>query len=104
MLASIIPLREDSSQVYLETYVLKDSLEFQTGTRQPAVILCPGGGYMMTSNREAEPGALRFLARGYHVFVLRYSVQTRFPAPMLDLARTIKMVQDRADGWLVGAK
>jgi acetyl esterase/lipase len=103
MLTSTIPLREDASQVYLETYVLKDSPEFQTGMRRPAVILCPGGGYMMTSDREAEPVALRFLARGYHVFVLRYSVQTRFPEPMLDLARTILMVRARAEEWLVDA-
>jgi acetyl esterase/lipase len=101
MLTSTIPLREDSDQVYLEIYVLKDSPEFQTGIRRPAVILCPGGGYMMTSDREAEPVALRFLARGYHVFVLRYSVQTRFPEPMLDLARAILMVRARAAAWLV---
>ncbi len=101
MQTSTIPLREDTSKVYLETYVLKDSPEFQTGLRRPAVILCPGGGYMMTSDREAEPVALRFLARGYHVFVLRYSVQVRFPQPMLDLARTILMVRTRADEWLV---
>ncbi len=101
MLSSAIPLREDTSQVYLEIYVLKDSPEFQTGIRRPAVILCPGGGYLMTSDREAEPVALRFLARGYHVFVLRYSVQTRFPEPMLDLARAILMVRARAGEWLV---
>lgn len=101
MLTSTIPLRDDSDRVNLEIYVLKDSPEFQTGIRRPAVILCPGGGYMMTSDREAEPVALRFLARGYHVFVLRYSVQTRFPEPMLDLARAILLVRARAAEWLV---
>ena len=101
MLTNTLPLRDDSDQVCVETYVLKDSPEFQTGARHPAVILCPGGGYMVTSDREAEPVALRFLARGYHVFVLRYSVGTRFPTPMLDLAKTIKLVRDRADEWLV---
>ncbi len=101
MLTSTIPLRKIPDQVYLEIYVLKDSPEFQTGIRRPAVILCPGGGYMMTSDREAEPVALRFLARGYHLFVLRYSVQTRFPEPMLDLARAILMVRARAAEWLV---
>jgi acetyl esterase/lipase len=101
MLTSTIPIREATSQARLETYVLKDSPEFQTGIHRPAVILCPGGGYMGTSDREAEPVALRFLARGYHVFVLRYSVQTRFPEPMLDLAETIRMVRARADEWLV---
>jgi acetyl esterase/lipase len=101
MLTTTLPLRAGNSEIYLEIYVLKDSPQFQTGVRRPAVILCPGGGYRMTSDREAEPVALRFLAHGYHVFVLRYAVQTRFPAPMLDLAMTIKLVRERADEWLV---
>lgn len=99
-----IPLREDTPEVYLETYLLKDSAEFQTGTRRPAVIVCPGGGYLGTSDREAEPVALRFLAQGYHCVVLRYSVQTHFPAPMLDLARTILLVRERAEEWLVDSR
>src|SRR5688500_4856749 len=101
MLTSTIAIRDDIDQVYVEAYVLKDSAEVQAGARHPAVILCPGVWHLFTSDREAEPGALRFPARRYHVFVLRYSVGTRFPAPMLDLARTIKLVRDRADEWLV---
>jgi hypothetical protein len=60
-----IPIRDDVQAVFLEAYLLKDSPEFQTGMRRPAVIVCPGGAYMGTSDREAEPVALRFLARGY---------------------------------------
>jgi acetyl esterase/lipase len=63
------------------------------------VIICPGGGYQFTSDREAEPVALRFLAHGYHAFVLRYSVETRFPQPMHDLAKAISIVREKAD-WL----
>ncbi len=54
---------------------------------------------MSTSDREAEPIALRFLAHGYHAVVLRYAVQTRFPQPVLDLAQTILMLRQRADEW-----
>jgi acetyl esterase/lipase len=95
------PLRKDTPGVYLETYLLKDSPQFQTGTQRPAVIICPGGGYLFTSDREAEPVALRFLAQGYHAFVLRYSVQTPFPQPMHDLARAVQLVRANADAWLV---
>src|SRR5699024_11540898 len=40
---------------------------------RPAVVICPGGSYMYVSDREAEPVAYEFLAKGYHVFILRYS-------------------------------
>ena len=58
----------------LSCYLLNNSPEFNTNQRRPAVVVCPGGGYYMTSDREAEPIALSFAAAGYHAFVLRYSV------------------------------
>jgi acetyl esterase/lipase len=96
-----LPIREASSAVFLETYVLQNSPEFQTDTRRPAVVICPGGGYLGTSDREAEPVALRFLAQGYHAFVLRYSVQTRFPQPMHDLAKAMHLLKANAAEWLL---
>ena len=42
--------------------------------RFPTVVVCPGGGYEMVSQREADPVAQRFFARGYNVFLLTYSV------------------------------
>ncbi len=101
MLTQTISIRDDVQTVYLESYILKDSPEFQSGVRRPAVLISPGGGYLFTSDREAEPVALRFLAHGYHAFVLRYSVGTRFPQPMHDLAKAIARVRERAEEWLV---
>jgi acetyl esterase/lipase len=101
MITQTIPLREDSQTVYLETYALQSSPQFQTGTRRPAVIVCPGGAYVFISDREGEPVALRFLAQGYHAFVLRYSVQTRFLQPMHDLAKAMQIVRANADEWLL---
>lgn len=72
MLTTTIALRDDAPEVRLEAYVLKNSLGFQMGYRRPAVSICPGGAYLRTSDREAEPVALRFLAQGYHAFVLCY--------------------------------
>lgn len=42
--------------------------------QRPAILICPGGGYEFTSNRESEPMALAFLDKGYHAFVLNYTV------------------------------
>src|SRR5919199_4872001 len=101
MHTTVIPWREDNPAVFLSAYLLESSPEFQTGNRRPSVVVCPGTGYFMTSDREAEPVALRFLARGYHAFVVRYSVRARFPEPMLDLARAMLTIREHADEWLV---
>ncbi len=99
MQTQIIPMRDGNPAVYLETYLLYQSKEFQTDKKRPAVIVCPGGAYWFTSDREAEPIAMRFLAHGYHAFVLRYSVRERFPQPMLDVAKAIATVREHAEEW-----
>ncbi len=94
-------LRADNPAITLDSYVLHNSPEYQVDQRRPAVIVCPGGGYTGLSDREAEPIALRFLAHGYHVFVLRYSVRTAFPAPILDLAQAVLTIRAHAAEWRV---
>jgi hypothetical protein len=69
----VLPLWDESNMARIETYLLKDSWEFQYQQKRPAVIVCPGGAYLGTSDREAEPVALRFNAMGYHAVVLRYN-------------------------------
>ena len=54
-------------------YILKNYDEYCKGRKRPAVIICPGGGYAYTSDREATPMATEFLAAGMSAFVLRYS-------------------------------
>ena len=62
-------------QPYLVTYVQPESEELIRSHKRPAVIICPGGAYRMKSDREAEVVALRYLAAGFHAFVLQYSVR-----------------------------
>ena len=86
----------------LYTYLRSPSPEMAQ-TPRPAVIICPGGGYQMTSDREAEPIALCFLDQGFQCFVLRYSVagQVLFPGPQLELAGAVALVRRRAAEWMV---
>jgi acetyl esterase/lipase len=87
---------EDGFQPTLATYVL-DGPE-----ARGAVLICPGGGYFFTSNREAEPIAMRFAAAGFQAFVLYYSVAPRrHPQPLLDLARAMTLIRERAHEWRV---
>lgn len=83
----------------LETYLLKG-----TATRG-AVLIFPGGAYRFTSDREAEPVALRFAAAGYHAFVLRYRVAPdRHPKPLQDAQQALDLIRGRASEWRVDAR
>ena len=61
-------------QATLEGYILDCELTLGQNRNRPAIVICPGGGYLYCSPREAEPVALRYAARGFHAFILRYSV------------------------------
>lgn len=84
----------------LYAYLRDESLEMTVPAR-PAIIICPGGGYGYTSDREAEPIALQFLGMGFQCFVLRYSVkgQTVFPGALMELAASTALVRNRSEEW-----
>lgn len=63
----------------LTCYVQGPSSEMVTAATRPAVLVLPGGGYFFTSDREAEPVALAYLAEGFNAFVLRYAVGAENP-------------------------
>lgn len=60
-----------------------------------AVIICPGGGYHMLSDREGEPVALRFAGLGFAAFLLKYHVapQGRWPVPQRQLLAAVAHVR-----------
>lgn len=89
-----------SSAGVLEAYVLDNSPEIDPARVRPAVLICPGGGYAFTSDREAECFAVRFLAQGYHAFVLRYSVApARYPTQLLEAAAAMSLLRQNAAAW-----
>ncbi|MFD1392449.1 alpha/beta hydrolase [Lacticaseibacillus jixianensis] len=90
----------DTAKLY--GYVLDNSKEMEINRRRKTIVLCPGGGYVMTSDREAEPIAMRFLAMECNVFILRYSVApARYPVALVELATTMKLVRENAEAWHV---
>lgn len=64
---------ENLGDAPLTCYVLDESEEMASARRRPAVLVLPGGGYKFTSDREAEPIALAYLAEGFNACVLRYA-------------------------------
>jgi len=88
-------------RVRLRAFLHAPSEEMPTWRTRPAVVVCPGGGYNMLSDREAEPVAFNFLALGYHAFVLRYSIgdHAAWPNPVADLSRAVTLIREHSEEW-----
>ncbi len=73
-----------------------------TGAPTAAVIVCPGGGYRMKAEHEAEPVAHWLNSIGVAAFVVDYRVAPyRHPIPLLDARRAIQLVRCNAERWSV---
>lgn len=61
----------------------------------PAIVICPGGGYQLVSDREAEPVAKPYFAAGFNVFILYYSVgeYAKNFTPLIQLASTVAHIR-----------
>ncbi len=98
-----ILLRPDEGEkVTLTTYISYECRELNMPPR-PAIVICPGGGYKWLSDREAEPIAKEFFARGFNCFILRYSVaeDAVFPRPLVEASRAVVHVRENAEKYNV---
>ncbi|MCD8354321.1 MAG: alpha/beta hydrolase [Clostridiales bacterium] len=91
----------EREKVTLEAYLLDGSLNLGQEVKRPAVVICPGGGYVYLSPREAEPVALAYAAKGIHAFVLRYSLgwDAAGFAPLKELDWAIGLIRAHAEEW-----
>ena len=101
MIYKRLEIKGEGSEDYAhaDTYLISHSDEISIKKR-PMVIICPGGGYCFTSEREAEMFALRWNSYGYQAIVLWYSYRPAvYPAALLELARTVKLARENAAQW-----
>ena len=102
-LAKTFPeLGENGCDPKLAVYLPDNMTEMNWQDRKhPCLLICPGGGYEMVSQREGEPIAFHFLSQGYNVFVLQYSVKPyRFPTQLREVAAVIELIYENAEQWL----
>ena len=94
-------LGEEGRDPILELYLPYNMTEMHHENRKrPCMVVCPGGGYGMCSQRESEPIALKFLEEGFNVFVLTYSVApNRFPTQIREVAAVMELIYKNADNW-----
>ena len=70
--------------------------------QHPAILVLPGGGYAMTSDREHEPIAMAFFARGYSAFALEYSCTPHiFPTALREAVLAMAYIRRHAQAMSV---
>lgn len=90
--------------VTLDAWIQAVGSEFVPIKKRPAILILPGGGYNICSDREADPVAGAYLKAGYHVFILRYSVgpHKTWPNPLDDYEQVMDMIRNDT-AWCVDA-
>lgn len=105
MIHETYPIQVEGSMpdAKLVTYIQEYSEQLAIASR-PLILLCPGGGYARTSDREAESMALQFMAMGYHAAILRYScAPAKYPTALMELASAMVLIRRKAAQWHVEA-
>ena len=98
MINITIPGHEDAT---LEGYILDCEISLGQDMDRPAIVICPGGGYLYCSPREGEPVALAYAAKGIHAFVLRYSTGRAAAGftPLEEMDFAIGYIREHAKEW-----
>ena len=90
------------------TDVTKPSLRYfpapNTKTPGPAVILCPGGGYVSLVTTKMTPIAEWLNEHGISAFMLIYRVPKKRKDAFQDIQRAVRIVRSRASEWNVDPK
>ncbi|MDO4814935.1 MAG: alpha/beta hydrolase [Gemella sp.] len=102
----------------LDSYILNSEISYKVNKKRPAIIICPGGGYLFHAIKEGEAIATTFLNQGYHAFVLKYSTYYKnritsleerpeinenayYPQQVLELMITMKLLHDKSEEWMI---
>lgn len=98
MLIKKINLIDNKENVYLTAYIadVKNPI-------RDAMLVIPGGGYgCVCSDREGEPIALAFVARGMNAFVLNYSVKPDDKyQPLIEASLAMKHIKENAEEYSI---
>ena len=90
-------------RVHLQGYLQEADILFRGQKERAAVLVCPGGAYQYCAAREMDPIALAFAAKGYHAFILTYSVgeYAKGFKPLEEVDWAIRTIREHAGEWKV---
>lgn len=92
---------DPASEAKVVGYLHDYSEEIPNRKLRPCVVICPGGGYAMLSERETDPPAMAFFSKGYQVFILYYTIReaAKDLRPLMDAAKTLIEIRGRSTQW-----
>jgi acetyl esterase/lipase len=92
---------DPNSQARVVGYLHEASEEMPNRMVRPCVVICPGGGFAILSERESDPPAFAFFSKGYQVFVLYYSLaeHAKNLQPLIELSRTVQTIRKNSAQW-----
>ena len=94
-------LGDNGCNAYVDCYI-PAPIEIVQNKKYPCIVICPGGGYAFTSDREAEVIAMQYLAEGYRAFVVHYSVAPHaFPQQLREVAGVMELIYQHAKEWKI---
>ncbi len=89
-------------QPTMTLYLPTNTDQIELGRKRPTIVICPGGGYGRTADREAEAVAFKFLAEDCNAIIVRYScAPARFPIQLIELSWAVSKIRENADEWNV---
>lgn len=109
---------ELNDTAFVEAHIPDPIISYQVNRKWPAVVICPGGGYMVSAIKEGEAVAMQFLSQGYACFVLRYSTFMKsreayynelaeindngyYPSQILELMETLFLINEHSEEWFI---
>lgn len=87
--------RKNANGGYLTAYA-RETVDWLLPKLRPAMLVIPGGGYSHLSVREGEIVALAYFNEGYSSFALSYSINTPYPAPLLEACMAVIYIREQA--------
>lgn len=92
---------ENGNDAEMTVYLQSTGGEFRNIDKRPVVLVFPGGGYRLCSEREADPIVFPYMAAGYQAVVLRYFVGDGevWPHPLEDYEAAMEYLSEKADEW-----
>jgi acetyl esterase/lipase len=101
----VFTINLSNENVTLTCYLNGVSPKLRNTIPRPGILILPGGGFTATSDSEAEPVALAWLAEGYNAFVLRYTVGRREDRAQVtrkaltDAEEALELIRKNTEGW-----
>lgn len=91
-------LLQQKVRIPLTLYIPDAWGEIDADVKFPCVIVCPGGGYWWTSEREAEPVAMRLAGNGIAAAVIDYTCGgAHYPVQLLQVLASIAYMRQCSD-------